>query len=53
MSTPRGVITDSGWNCTPSIGKVLWRRPISEPSSARAVGSRQSGSVPASATRLW
>ena len=35
---------DSGWNCTPSIGSVLWRTPMISPSSVHADTSRQSGS---------
>ena len=30
---PSGVSTDSGWNWTPSMGRVRWRRPMTTPSS--------------------
>src|SRR5205823_6321270 len=40
---PSGVSTDSGWNCTPTIGSSRWRTAITSPSSAYAVGSRSSG----------
>ena len=42
---PSGVPTDSGWNCTPSTLRVLWRKPITSFSSVRALISRQSGTV--------
>ena len=34
---PPWVSTDSGWNCTPSIGNVRWRIAITTPDS-RAAG---------------
>ncbi len=40
---PSGVSTDSGWNCTPSIGRARCRTPITSPSGVRAVTSRSSG----------
>ena len=44
IAGPTGVSTDSGWNCTPSIGSSRWRTAITSPSSAYAVGSSSSGS---------
>src|SRR5215203_3885003 len=49
-SRPCGVSTDSGWNCTPSIGSSRWRTAITSPSPS-ADTSRQSGTV--SAAREW
>ena len=43
MSRPSGVSTDSGWNCTPSIGSSRWRTAITSPSAAVADTSKQSG----------
>ena len=42
-SLPSGVSTDSGWNCTPSIGSSRCRTPITSPSSLRAEISSTSG----------
>ncbi|CFP59655.1 Uncharacterised protein [Bordetella pertussis] len=42
---PCSLSTDSGWNCTPYSGRVLWRTPMMSPSGAVAVTSRQSGRV--------
>ena len=42
-SWPESVRIDSGWNCTPSIGRSRWRRPITRPSSVSAVTSRHVG----------
>ncbi len=44
-SIPSGVSTDSGWNCTPSIGSVRCLTPMTSPSSARAEISSSSGTV--------
>src|SRR5436305_7462397 len=41
---PSGVNTDSGWNWTPTAGSSRCRTAITSPSSAKAVGSRISGS---------
>ena len=43
MSRPSGVSTDSGWNCTPSIGSSRWRTAITSPSAAVAETSKTSG----------
>ena len=50
MMWPPWVSTDSGWNCTPSIGSVRWRIAITTPDSVgrsprsrRAASSRQHG----------
>src|SRR5262249_663241 len=43
-SLPTGVRTDSGWNCTPSIGSSRWRTAITSPSAAVAETSSESGS---------
>ncbi len=37
---PWSVRTDSGWNCTPSMGRVLWRRPMMVPGSGAPVPGR-------------
>ena len=50
---PSGVPIDSGWYCTDSIGRVLWRRPIISPSSLSAETSKQSGSVARSTASEW
>src|SRR5262249_4251847 len=50
-SLPSGVSTDSGWNCTPSIGSSRWRTPMTSPSSLRAVTSSASGTR--AAAREW
>src|SRR5690606_32933285 len=55
---PCSVRIDSGWNCTPSMGKVLWRTPMISsmlPSSfsVQAVTSRQSGRLSCSITSEW
>src|SRR6185369_13777473 len=57
-SWPCWVRIDSGWNCTPSISSVRWRRPMissMEPSSrsVQAVTSRQSGTESFSTTSEW
>jgi hypothetical protein len=41
---PCSVSTDSGWNCTPHIGRSRCRMPITTPSSAHALGRRFAGS---------
>ena len=46
---PWGVSTDSGWNCTPSIGSSEWRSPMIT-SSARADTFRVSGKPSGSTT---
>ena len=42
-SWPCSVRIDSGWNCTPSTSSSRWRRPMTTPSSVRAVTSSTSG----------
>ena len=51
ISRPSGVSTDSGWNCTPSIGSSRCLTPITSPSSAVAEISSSSGIV--SAASEW
>ena len=36
----------SGWNCTPWIGSTLWRKPITDPSSAVALTISAAGMSP-------
>ena len=51
---PVGVPIDSGWYCTPSIGSVAWRMPITSPSSAAvALTTSSAGSVAGSTAREW
>ena len=51
---PSGVSTLSGWNCTPSIGSEVWRRPITTWSSSLIAVTRSSaGSVAASTHSEW
>src|SRR5262249_17334825 len=50
---PSSVRMDSGWNCTPSIWWWRWRRPMTSPSSDRAVIWRASGTVSATTTSEW
>ena len=45
IAGPSGVRTLSGWNWTPSMGRVTWRTPITSPSCVREVTSRSSGTV--------
>ncbi len=45
IACPCSVSRASGWNCTPSTGSVRCRSPMTSPSSACALTSRQSGSV--------
>ena len=42
-SWPVLVMIDSGWNCTPSTGRLLWRKPMITPLSDHAVTSSSSG----------
>src|SRR5205085_9047502 len=51
MSLPLGVSTDSGWNWTPSAGRLLCRTPITTLPSV-AVSSSSAGSS-GSATSEW
>ena len=53
MAWPCSVRMLSGWNCTPSTSRVLWRMPITSPSSVQAVASRQSGQVLRSMASEW
>ncbi len=53
IAWPCSVAMDSGWNCTPSTGSVLWRRPMISPSTVQAVTSRQSGSEARSTASEW
>ena len=51
---PVGVPIDSGWYCTPSIGSVAWRMPITSPSSDAVALTRSSaGSVAGSTASEW
>src|SRR5215510_14627237 len=50
---PCSVMIDSGWNCTPSIGYCLCRRPIIRPSDVVADTSRQSGQDSFSTISEW
>ena len=52
-SLPAVVMMLSGWNCTPSRGRVLWRRPITTPSSVQAETRRQSGTESRATTSEW
>ena len=42
---PCSVRMDSGWNCTPSMGRLRWRTPMISPSSVQAVTSNSVGQV--------
>jgi hypothetical protein len=53
ISCPCSVSSASGWNCTPSTGKLRWRRPMISPSSDWAVTVRHSGSEARSTTSEW
>ena len=45
ITSPAGVSTDSGWNCTPCRwGMSRWRRAMTSPSRSRAVAISTSGS---------
>ena len=50
---PCSVMTDSGWNWTPSTANCLWRTPMISPSSVCAVTSRHVGSVSGLMTSEW
>ena len=50
---PCSVSRASGWNCTPSTGRLRWRRPMISPSSDCAVTSRQAGRLARSTTSEW
>src|SRR5206468_5639711 len=50
---PSRVSTDSGWNCTPSVGWRLWRSPMMTPSSVLAETSSSAGTLPGSTTSEW
>ena len=52
-SLPTVVRNDSGWNCTPSTGSVLWRTPMISSSPVLAVISRQSGRLSRSMSSEW
>ena len=47
---PLLVSTDSGWNCTPSMGRLRWRTPMMIPSAVDAVTSSTWGQVCGSMT---
>ena len=53
MSWPYCEAIDSGWNCTPCIGKLLWDNPIITPSSVSAVTSSSLGRVDLSTISEW
>ena len=45
ITSPAGVSTDSGWNCTPCrCGMSRWRSAMTSPSRSRAVAISASGS---------
>src|SRR5439155_20599355 len=50
---PCSVSSASGWNCTPSSGRLRWRRPMISPSSDSAVTARQAGNEALSTTSEW
>ncbi len=50
---PLGVRSDSGWNWTPSTGRVRWRSPMITPSEVAAVTSSTAGTDAGSTTREW
>ena len=51
---PASVSTDSGWNCTPCTGWVLWRTAMMMPSpSVRAATSRSPGRPSSAITSEW
>src|SRR4029079_3215108 len=52
-SLPALVRNDSGWNCTPSTGSVLWRTAMISFSPVHAVTSRQAGTVARSISSEW
>jgi hypothetical protein len=52
-SWPHSVAMDSGWNCTPWIGRVLCCTPMISPSSVQAVTSRTCGRSPSAPTGEW
>ena len=52
-SLPAVVRMLSGWNCTPSSGRSLCRRPITTPPSVQAETSRQSGTLSGATTSEW
>jgi hypothetical protein len=47
---PLPVSTDSGWNCTPSMGRLRWRTPMMIQSAVVAVTSSTWGQVAGSMT---
>ena len=53
MRWPDWVSTLSGWNWTPSIGRLRCRRPMMTPDSDRAETSRSAGTVPGSRASEW
>ncbi len=50
---PPWVSTDSGWNCTPSIGNDSCRSPITTPDSVRAVTTISGGNASCSIASEW
>lgn len=50
---PESVSTDSGWNCTPSTGYFLCRRPMMTPSSVAAEISSSRGNDLRSTMSEW
>ena len=47
---PPCVSTDSGWNCTPSIGSEVWRSAIITPVSVQPVTTNSAGSASSTAS---
>ena len=52
IASPSGVSTDSGWNCTPSIGRRLCRIPMTTPSGLCVTTSR-SGDIDCHGSSLY
>ena len=50
---PCSVRMDSGWNCTPWMGRLRWRTPMISPSSVQAVTSNSAGQLLRSMASEW
>ena len=50
---PPSVSTDSGWNCTPSMGSSRCRRAITMPDGVRPVTSSSAGTLSDSTASEW
>ena len=53
IAAPLGVMTLSGWNCTPKVGALSCSTAITSPSAVRALTRRLFGSVASSAASEW